>query len=248
MFGQIFSESYRVVFQNISVVFRVILFWTAFVFMVSSVNTFILSDTIEFGWWIVILLNWMASASISVAWIRFLFLGEVPNVLHFRFLKIELLFFIKILLFKLAFYMPIIVKRVLSYDENNIDIYNSIIIFAIYAVGVIVPAYLYLKLVFIFPATALNKKLSLREAGRLSRGLRSNIFFSLILVILPIVFLAWIVNFVLGTSSVSGDEPANIANEIISSFVNSIWDILWASVIAAAYRIAMERQASGGQT
>ncbi len=255
----IVSETYRSVFRNPAAVFRIAGGWFAFqVFVLlaaviiigperitslSSSGQVLLNGVVQ-------IVQLIASASIAVAWHRFILLEEAPEGVNFTISIREGKFILKAFqIILVAFVVSTIMLIPLAF----------IVYFIVYfshskAVAIILytAAYLFVipfsfRFLLLLPATAVDMKLGLGEAWRLGKGFGWRIFGSSIICLLPALIAIALLTF-LGTLAT---DYAGVPNLIVFGQVGILSAVIWIfaqiigiAVLTSAFELFLERNSA----
>ncbi len=256
MFKRLLGDSVSLVFGNLDTVFKVCGTWFVLQFVLSMMILMATGgrgtdpDLASGSAAMVLLLAVnvvvaiLSSASISVAWHRFGLLGESPSVIHLRLGPVEFQFILKLLLLGLisfAAFLP--VGIVFAVFGKILPPVIAGVCFALVCLWIIP---LLLRLNLILPATAIEKPLGLADAYIQGEGLGWRMLAAGVTLALPFIFLSVGLQYLL--SFATAGLPLLLIQfkvMILDVLLQIILTVLGISVLTAAYRIAMERQASG---
>lgn len=257
MFKRLLGDSVSLVFGNLDTVFKVCGTWFVLQFVLSmmvlmatggaetELTTFSASTGLLLLVTVVVAI--LSSASISVAWHRFGLLGESPSVIHLRLGDVEFKFVLKLLLlFLVSFAAFLPVSLVFVIFGKILPPIVAGICFALVCLWILP---LLLRLNLILPATAVERPLGLRDAYNLGEGLGWRMLAAGLVLALPFVLLSQGLQLVL--SYATAGLPLLLIQfkvMILDVLLQIVLTVLGISVLTAAYRIAMERQASSQQT
>lgn len=250
--SRLFVGAFKALFSNFDSLIKICWAWyalllavqlSAFVFPGEMTGTATAGPRDVVFTLVAIVLFFVSSSSIAVAWHRCLLLEEAPGSFHLKVGAREVSYLLKMFLIAAIAVVPAIVMLTLAGLFASVG--GGVLSVLSGVVFLIIALPFFMRLSLILPATAFDEKLSIGEAFRDSEGLG----LPMGLAAIGLGLIVGAVSAVLGylTAAGGGQFITVFATVILSLVLQIVATALQISVLTGGYYILRERQANAAQ-